>query len=124
VISFISAQARWAAGGRADTARMRTSDGRWFLVNGSRLGDPSEGDVAIVIQPAPAGSVLDGALRAFGLTAREREVATLALQGHSAKSIAASLMISPWTVQDHMQAIYDKTGVRSRAELLTLAPRD
>jgi len=119
LISFVAAQARWAPGGRAAPARMQTEDGRWFLVDASRL---AEGDVAVVMQPAPAATVLDGALRAMGLTGREREVAALVLRGHSAKTIASALVISPWTVQDHLKAIYDKTGVRSRAELLGLAP--
>lgn len=117
LISFVSAQARWAAGGRAAPARMRTVDGRWFLVDASRLDDS---DVAVVMQPAPPATVLDGALRAMGLTGREREVAALVLRGQSAKAIASTLVISPWTVQDHLKAIYDKTGVRSRAELLGL----
>jgi DNA-binding CsgD family transcriptional regulator len=117
LISFVSAQARWAAGGRAAPATMRTVDGRWFLVDASRLDD---GDVAVVMQPAPPATVLDGALRAMGLTGREREVAALVLRGQSAKAIATTLVISPWTVQDHLKAIYDKTGVRSRAELLGL----
>jgi DNA-binding CsgD family transcriptional regulator len=117
LISFVSAQARWAADGRAARARMRTTDGDWFLVDASRLDD---GDVAVVMQPAPPAAMLDGALRAMGLTGREREVAALVLGGQSAKAIAATLVISPWTVQDHLKAIYDKTGVRSRAELLGL----
>lgn len=48
------------------------------------------------------------------------------LRGQSAKAIASTLVISPWTVQDHLKAIYDETGVRSRAELLgleTMSPR-
>jgi DNA-binding CsgD family transcriptional regulator len=117
LISFVSAQARWAPRGRATSARMRTVDGRWFLVDASRLDD---GYVAVVMQPAPPAIVLDGALRAMGLTGREREVAALVLRGQSAKAIASALVISPWTVQDHLKAIYEKTGVRSRAELLGL----
>lgn len=117
LISFVSAQARWAPGGRATPATLRTVDGRWFLVDASRLDD---GDVAVVMQPAPPATVLDGALRAMGLTPREREVAALVLRGQSAKAIASTLVISPWTAQDHLKAIYDKTGVRSRAELLGL----
>jgi DNA-binding CsgD family transcriptional regulator len=122
LIAFVSAQARWASGGRATRARMRTGDGHWFLVDASRLEPASAGDVAVVIQPAPPTSVLDAALRALGLSGREREVATLVHRGQSAKAIASSLMISPWTVQDHLKAIYDKTGVRSRSELAALVP--
>ncbi len=122
MISFVSAQARWGTDGRSSTARMRTDDGRWFLVDASLLDGAGDGDVAVVIQPAPAPSVLDSALRALGLSAREREVTGLVLRGHSAKAIAAALTISPWTVQDHIKAIYEKTGVRSRPELVSLVP--
>jgi DNA-binding CsgD family transcriptional regulator len=120
LISFVSAQARWSPGGRASQATMRTLDGQWLLVDASRL--EADGDVAVVMQPAPSGVVLDGALRAMGLSSREREVAALVLRGQPAKAIASALMISPWTVQDHLKAIYDKTGVRSRAELIGLVP--
>jgi DNA-binding CsgD family transcriptional regulator len=74
------------------------------------------------MRPAPADAVLEGAFRAFGLSGREREVAALALRGQSAKAIASSLVISPWTVQDHLKAIYEKTGVRGRGELASLLP--
>jgi hypothetical protein len=89
LISFVAAQARWGADGHSSTARMRGDDGRWLVVNASRLDSGDAGDVAVVIQPAPAGSVLDGALRALGLSTREREVTALVLQGHSAKAIAS-----------------------------------
>jgi DNA-binding CsgD family transcriptional regulator len=122
LLAFVSAQARWGADGRSSTARMRTDDGRWFLIDASRLDGAGGGEVAIVMQPAPALAVLDGALRALGLSVREREVTGLVLRGHSAKAIAAVLTISPWTVQDHIKAIYEKTGVSSRPELVTLVP--
>jgi DNA-binding CsgD family transcriptional regulator len=122
LVSFVAAQARWGADGRSSTARMRADDGRWLLVNASLLDSRDAGDVAVVIQPAPAGSVLDGALRALGLSVREREVTSLVFQGHSAKAIASELVISPWTVQDHLKAIYEKTGVRSRSQLVGLVP--
>jgi DNA-binding CsgD family transcriptional regulator len=122
LISFVAAQARWGAEGRSQTARMLGDDGSWYLVNASLLGDRDVGQVAVVVQPAPAASVVDGALRALGLSAREREVGALVLQGHSTKAIAAALVISPWTAQDHLKAVYDKVGVLSRSELVLLVP--
>ena len=62
----------------------------------------------------------NAALRALGLSAREREVAALVLQGNSTKAIASALVISPWTAQDHLKSIYDKVGVSSRSELVSL----
>lgn len=50
-----------------------------------------------------------------GLTAREIEVLRLAARGLSNKEIAARLVISPKTVGNHVEHIYSKIGVTSRA---------
>lgn len=51
------------------------------------------------------------------LTAREREVAALAADGTAAKAIAERLFISERTVTNHLQRVYEKLGVSSRAGL-------
>ena len=103
------------------SARTRTLDGEWFTLDASRLDDDAHGSVAVVIQPSAPDAVLDAILRSRGLSAREREVAALIIQGHSAKAIASTLVISPYTVQDHLKAIYEKTGVGDRYALAALA---
>jgi HD-GYP domain-containing protein (c-di-GMP phosphodiesterase class II) len=49
------------------------------------------------------------------LTDREVEVLRLTARGLSNKEIASSLVVSPRTVQNHLAAVYDKTGRRTRA---------
>ena len=59
------------------------------------------------------------------LTAREREVAALVLQGYTNREIASKLFIALHTVEKHMNAIMRRLGVRSRhqvADLLESSP--
>jgi len=51
------------------------------------------------------------------LTRRETEILRLVTQGLSNKQIAENLKISQRTVENILSCVYDKTGIRSRAEL-------
>jgi DNA-binding CsgD family transcriptional regulator len=71
-----------------------------------------------------SGSVVEErlqfALERFGeqtLTPREREVAVCILKGHSSKSLAREIDISPETVKIHRRNLYRKLEVSSQSEL-------
>ncbi len=65
------------------------------------------------VKPLPA-PVATRALPA-GLTAREVEVLRLVATGLSDAQVAMQLVVSPRTVSTHLQSIYNKLGVNSRA---------
>lgn len=52
-----------------------------------------------------------------GLTAREREIATLAAAGLANKEVAARLFVSVHTIEATLSRVYAKLGIRSRSEL-------
>jgi DNA-binding CsgD family transcriptional regulator len=54
---------------------------------------------------------------ADGLTAQERSIAQLIVDGHSNREIAAQLLVSVKTVEAHITRLYVKLAVRSRAQL-------
>jgi DNA-binding CsgD family transcriptional regulator len=56
----------------------------------------------------------------FKLSVREGEILRLLARGHSAGNIAKSLIISPYTVNTHVQHIYEKLGIHKRAELIDI----
>src|SRR5579859_1409458 len=101
--------------------RMQTRAGRWLVVHASRLagsGVEPGGQIAVILEAAQPLEMAPLVLAAYALTPREREVATLVLAGRSTAAIAATLVISPLTVQQHLKAMFEKLGVRSRRELV------
>jgi DNA-binding CsgD family transcriptional regulator len=99
--------------------RARTRSGHWLVLHASRLGAPgAPNQTAVILEPAHPTEVAPLILEAYDLTEREAQVAQLVLQGVSTDEIAAALFISPLTVQQHLKAVFDKTGVRSRRDLV------
>ena len=56
-----------------------------------------------------------------GLTARQRQIMNMVLDGHPSKNIAADLDISQRTVENHRASIMKKTGAKSLPALARLA---
>ena len=108
---------RGREGRTAASLHVPTSSG-WLTLHGSLPDGSTDGRVAIVVQSAGEDYALPLRLEVFGLTPREREIATLVARGLDTAAIAERLVISPWTVQDHLKAVFIKTETRSRRELL------
>lgn len=83
----------------------------------------AEPAAAATERPSNLPQQIQSAFMSFGsecLTEREREIAHLMLRGHSIKSSAQSLQISPETVRMHRKNIYTKLAISSQAELFAL----
>jgi DNA-binding CsgD family transcriptional regulator len=88
------------------------------------MPDQSRDTVAVIIQEATLEQVAPVVMRAYGLTDQERTVSGLVLQGLSTRAISERLHITQHTVQDHLKSIFEKTGVRSRRELVATVLRE
>jgi DNA-binding CsgD family transcriptional regulator len=119
-VSTQAAAAREPPGPDPDQAMTRTilpgADGSWVLLEAAALSGPGK-LVAVTIRPAGRSEVGELLLRTYGLTNRETQVALAVLRHETNQEIASALSISAWTVQDHLKAIFAKTGVRARREL-------
>jgi DNA-binding CsgD family transcriptional regulator len=89
------------------------------VIEGAPLEGAGDGHVAVTIRAAGPDEVFDVLCRVHDLTRRERHLAALALRGLSTDQLAQALSISPYTVKDHLKAIFAKTEVRSRRELVS-----
>ncbi|NIH77770.1 helix-turn-helix transcriptional regulator [Amycolatopsis viridis] len=113
---YAVAAALRSGGAMLPSARVRAADGSWLTLHASRLTGTRQ--LVVVVEPADARTAAPLVLAAHGLTAREAEVATLVLRGQPTRAISEELHISAHTVQDHLKAVFDKVGVRSRRDLV------
>jgi DNA-binding CsgD family transcriptional regulator len=104
--------------GEVAVSRVLARSGRWMVLHGASLVADRSRRVAVIIEPAHPARIASLLMSAYGLTAREQEVTRLVLQGSSTAEIAADLSVSAQTVQQHLKSVFDKTGVRSRRELV------
>ena len=107
----------------AASARVHAPSGQWLTVHASRLDDV-ERSVAVVVEPTSPVALAPLVIAAYGLTAREGEVTRRLLTGLARKTIASELRISMHTVNDHVKAVFDKTGASSAGELRARVFRD
>ena len=68
-------------------------------------------------------STVPADLRALGVTSREVDVLTLVADGLSNREIAERLVVSPRTVEAHVERLLTKTGASNRRELAQVATR-
>ncbi len=68
-----------------------------------------------VARPAEVAPLI---VQAYDLSKRESEIMQIVVRGLSTAEIAEAFHISSNTVQDHLKAIFEKVGVRSRRELV------
>lgn len=88
------------------------------MLHATRLQGPrSERRIAVIIEPAAPIEAAPLIARAYALSERETEICLLVMRGLSTANISQRLHISPNTIQDHLRAIFDKVGARSRREL-------
>ncbi len=105
-----------SAGTAGDTLTLvRLPDGSRLLIDVS----PLENGQRVVTVRAP-GLALAAIADHYRLSGRERRVVELVIRGHSNQSIAAQMRVTTDTVKKHLTSIFDKLGVDSRTQLVSL----
>ena len=108
-------------------SRVHLGGSRWVSVKADRMGsagDPGgrdQQDIAVSIEPSTPAERTDLFARVHGLSRRETEVLDLLGQGLSSSEVAELLVLSEHTVNDHVKAVLEKSGARTRQVLLSRA---
>lgn len=104
--------------GEVAFARVLSRSGQWIVLHGAALVSDGVQRAAVIIEPAHPARIIPLLIAAYQLSEREQDVTRLVLQGQSTAEIAGTLHISAHTVQDHLKSVFEKTGVRSRRDLV------
>jgi DNA-binding NarL/FixJ family response regulator len=117
----------WAAGARGFVLKAKFDNHLLLAVEAVTMHKPYvEPDLAVQVVPG----LLVGAQQAGAnhrtphLTPREREIVQLVADGRTSKEIAATLSLSPKTVEAHRASILKKLNIRSASQMVLHAVRN
>ncbi len=119
-LAAYAARARAHAYGPQDAA-LGTRSGELSLERGERrlrvrfVGGAGEGEIDVLALACETDPLAPARIERLGLTPREAAVVRLLADGRMNAEIAQQLGISARTVQRHLENVYDKLGVRTRA---------
>jgi two-component system CheB/CheR fusion protein len=99
--------------GASDFIEKPVGRGELLASVGRALDEARDASVADAWREAAVSSL-------SGLTARQRQIMEMVLDGHPSKNIAEELGISQWTVENHRAEIMWKTGAKSLPALARL----
>ncbi len=120
-LTAVAARALASGGGGAGelaVSRVRARSGTWVVLHGAVMGAGDQRRAAVIVEPARGARISTLLMSAYGLTEREKDVTRAVLLAASTAEIAEQLVVSTHTVQQHLKNIFEKTGVRSRRELV------
>lgn len=101
------------------TARVHLAEGQWVTLRAGRAEGTD--DIAVTIEPTPPLDRAEVFARAHGLGPRERQVLDQLIGGADTRLVARALGLSEHTVQDHVKALFAKTGTQARPQLVSRA---
>lgn len=118
------ALARWLASAdtRTGVCSRAAGDGRSLLAR--RLGEVGLGEFMWLLSLRPAGDVTTSRLATAALTPRETEVLSWIAKGKTNRDVGDILGLSPRTVNKHLEHVFEKLGVETRAAAAALASRE
>jgi DNA-binding NarL/FixJ family response regulator len=121
-------EAHFGAGGEAaciawlGTGERAAPDGRALVAR--PLGDIGLGETMWLLSPQAAGEAAPSRLASAALTPRETEVLSWIAKGKTNRDVAEILGMSPRTVNKHLEHVFEKLGVETRAAAAALASRE
>jgi DNA-binding response OmpR family regulator/DNA-binding CsgD family transcriptional regulator len=105
-----------------DEAERPAPDGRALVAR--RLGEVGLGETMWLLRLRAAGESPPSRLASAALTPRETEVLSWIAKGKTNRDVAEILGMSPRTVNKHLEHVFEKLGVETRAAAAALASRE
>jgi DNA-binding NarL/FixJ family response regulator len=102
--------------------RRSVPDGRTLVAR--LLGEVGLGESMWLLTLQPAGDAVASRLATASLTPRETEVLSWIAKGKTNRDVAEILGMSPRTVNKHLEHVFEKLGVETRAAAAALASRE